>query len=312
MNILRYRWLYFTISLVLIAAGIGSILTYGLKLGVDFTGGSSLEITVGANTNSKTTPLDLDSLLSEISSPSATPVNSQQIQESAQKIISVGSVQAVDETGFIIKGEPITNEQKNMVISQLETDLGPIEELRFDTVGPALSKELIIKTIWSVLIAIVCITIYIWKQFKEIQYGISATLAMLHDMLMVVGLFSIIGIFWQVEVDMLFVTALLTTLTFSVHDTIVMYDRIRELKMRFPRHSFEEVLNVAVWQTFARSYNTSFTIIVMLAALVFLGGNSIRGFAIALLIGSVTGTYSSPFIAVPLLLETMKWKKKSS
>ena len=126
---------------------------------------------------------------------------------------------------------------------------------------------------------------------------------MLHDSLILIGAFSLLGHFFDVEVDVLFVTALLTTLSFSIHDTIVVYDRIRELKRKHPRSGLEEIANAAVLETLSRSINNSMTIIIMLLSLVVLGGDTIRWFSVALLIGAITGTYSSTFTAVPLLLE---------
>ena len=144
--------------------------------------------------------------------------------------------------------------------------------------------------------------IYVWVQFNELKYGVSAILAMFHDSLVLLGVFSLLGHFYHVEVDMLFVTALLTTLSFSVHDTIVVYDRIRELRGRYSKYSLTSLINTAITETLSRSINNSVTIIIMLAALAMLGGDTIRWFSAALLIGAVTGTYSSTFTAAPLLL----------
>ena len=168
--------------------------------------------------------------------------------------------------------------------------------------GPSLGKELLAKTLTGVIIAASLIMIYVWIQFSELKYGVSAILAMFHDSLILLGIFSLLGYFYGIEVDMLFVTALLTTLSFSVHDTIVVYDRIRELRGKYPRYSLVSLVNTAVTETLSRSINNSVTIIIMLAALAALGGDTIRWFAVALLIGAITGTYSSTFTAAPLLL----------
>jgi preprotein translocase subunit SecF len=203
---------------------------------------------------------------------------------------------------MLLKGKEIDNQQKDDLVKNLSEKYGQIKVLRFETVGPVLGAELLRKTLLAVLLVAGIITFYVWKQFDELKYGLCAVLAMLHDSLILIGAFSLLGHFLQVEVDVLFVTALLTTLSFSVHDTIVVYDRIRELKRKHPRSSLEEIANAAVLETLSRSINNSMTIIIMLLSLVILGGESIRWFGIALLIGAITGTYSSTFTAVPLLL----------
>ena len=180
--------------------------------------------------------------------------------------------------------------------------------MRFETVGPILGQELIRKMLWAGLIVVIFILLYVAKQFTDLSFGISAILAMLHDSLVVLGSFSLLGYFYGIEVDVLFVTALLTTLSFSVHDTIVVFDRIRELHRKYPKYSFDEMADRAVAETLVRSLNNSITIIVMLLSLVLLGGSSIKWFSVALLIGAITGTYSSTFTAVPLLVE---WNKRS-
>jgi preprotein translocase subunit SecF len=174
-------------------------------------------------------------------------------------------------------------------------------------VGPTLGKELVIKTLTGVSIAAVLLLFYIAWRFKDRMYGVSAILAMLHDSLVILGIFSLLGHFVGVEVDSLFVTALLTILSFSVHDTIVVYDRIRESIRKYPKESFTTLVNKAVNDTLVRSINNSLTIIFMLLALFLLGGESIRWFVFALLIGTISGTYSSPFVAAPLLVV---WQEK--
>ncbi len=289
MNIIKYRWLYYTISLILIVSGLVVIAQNGLQLGVDFTGGSVLEARITTVTGAAA---ELDAVKSAVAENE-----------------TIQSVQAAPENVFIFKASEMTNEQKDAVLDTVGR-VGDVEELTFDSVGPTLSRELLMKTIWSVVLVTVCITLYIWRQFKQLQYGVCATLAMFHDILVVLGVYAFLGVFYPAEIDTLFVTALLTTLTFSVHDTIVMYDRIRELRMLHPKKAYPEVVNAAVLQTLARSYNTSFIIITVLAALALIGGESIRWFAVALLIGAVTGAYSSPFVSVPLLVEWGAWVQK--
>jgi preprotein translocase subunit SecF len=290
MSILKYRIWYFVLSLIVIVPGVVSLFLYGLKPSIDFVGGSLLEV----------------QFASEVSLPS------ERARELLGDRYQLESVQQSGEQQFILKGETIDNDQKNAVLEQL-AQVGEVSELRFESVGPTLSRELLVKMLTAVGLVAVMITLYIWKQFSELRYGVCAILAMVHDSLVLLGIFSLLGYYYGVEVDVLFVTAVLTTLSFSVHDTIVVYDRIRELRRKHPRASYETILDAAVLETLARSVNNSVTIILMLLALTLLGGESIRLFALALLVGAVTGTYSSAFTSVPLLSlwEDFKQRRKA-
>ncbi len=282
-DFMKYRWLFFGISLVVIIPGLISLATNGLRPGIDFTGGSLLEI--------------------RVDDPSRTQaLSSTAIPETLSTTYEVVSVQSSGNNQLVIKGKVIDNQTKDVVLAQLVELMGPVTELRFETVGPILGRELITKTLVAVGLSATIITLYVSRRFDQLKYGVSAVLALIHDILVLLGVFSLLGKFYQVEVDILFVTAVLTTVSFSVHDTVVVYDRIRESHRKFPRVAYSDLLNNAVLQTLSRSLNNSITIIIMLLALVLLGGQSIRWFSVALLVGAVTGTYSSTFTAVPLLL----------
>ena len=283
MNFMKWRWLYFLISFLVIIPGVISLIMFGLKPAIDFTGGSLIEI----------------NFVEIVEDQELSAVN---LEESLQDVYELSSIQQSGHNKIILKGKHIDNELKNEVLTLLTNEYGLIIEERFETVGPSLGKELLRKTLTGVIIAAVLIMVYVWAQFSELKYGVSAILAMFHDSLILLGTFSLFGYFYGTEVDMLFVTALLTTLSFSVHDTIVVYDRIRELKRKYPRYKLVNLVNTAVTETLSRSINNSVTIIIMLSALAMLGGDTIRWFTIALLIGAVTGTYSSTFTAAPLLL----------
>ncbi len=186
-------------------------------------------------------------------------------------------------------------------------------ELRFEVVGPSIGPELVKKTFYALSLSALLILFWVAIQFKSIKFGVSAILAMIHDSLILVGGFSLLGHFANVEIDFLFVTAVLTILSFSVHDTIVVYDRIREKQKKYdPEFGSDvtKIANSALTETMVRSLNNSFTIIFMLLALVLLGGDTIKWFAVALLIGTVSGTYSSPFVAVPILVTWEEIEKK--
>lgn len=200
------------------------------------------------------------------------------------------------------KEKSIDQAKKIEIKANLEKEVGgTVTEIRFEDVGPSVGPETLKRTIYALLISTGAILLWIAYQFKNYKFGISATLATLHDSLILIGSFSILGHFFGAELDFLFVTALLTILSFSVHDTIVVFDRIREMRKHDSRR-ISELADAAISETMVRSINNSFTIIFMLLALILLGGDTIRWFAVALLIGTVSGTYSSPFVAVSILV----------
>jgi preprotein translocase subunit SecF len=276
---MKYRPVYFLISGLVIMAGIFSLVKWGLKLGVDFKGGAILEYKLSNN----------------ISTEEAT-------SEIEKNGLAVTSIQITGENDYLFRLPPISPTEREKVKSLLENfSGGEVEELRFENVGPTIGPELIKKTLTALLISASLILLWVAYQFKSFKFGISATLATLHDSLVVTGIYSILGHFFGAEVDFLFVTALLTILSFSVHDTIVVYDRIRESQKKYGGELYD-LANKALSETMVRSLNNSFTIIFMLAALLLLGGTTIQWFAATLLIGTISGTYSSPFVAVPILI----------
>lgn len=284
---MRYSHIYFTISGLLITASIVLLAVFGLRPSIDFVGGSLLEVAVPADISLQTT----------------------EVRELLADVYAVSVVQQSGVDRYSIKGAAISNDVKNLAITQLRTAYPELVELRFETIGPALSRELLQKTLTAVLLVSAFILAYIARQFKNWRFGMSAVLAMVHDAVILMGFFSLFGWLFGVEVDVLFVTALLTTLAFSVHDTIVVYDRIRELRHKHPKSSWKQICDTALTETLTRSFNNSMTTILMLGALSLLGGETIRWFAVALLIGVVVGTYSSPFTAVPLLYKWQTWKR---
>lgn len=290
MNFMKYRFWYFGLSITLLTITLVSVLVNGLNPAIDFVGGSLLEIR--------------SAKLSEM------PTN--EISDLVAEDFVVSVVQPTQNQGIILRGEYIDNTQKQAVLETLQETDPTVVELRFETIGPTFGREVLIKMFTAVVIVASSILLYVWYQFRDPLYGVSAILAMFHDTLIVIGAFSLFGYFFNAEVDILFVTALLTTLAFSVHDTIVVFDRIRELARKHRRLDFAEVVNVAIVETLGRSVNNSVTVILMLLALTLLGGESIRWFVTALLVGVTTGTYSSTFLAAPLLVtgfEIKKWRK---
>jgi len=203
---------------------------------------------------------------------------------------------------YLIKTESVDEKKEGIVRRLLETQQKThIETLRFETVGPIMGRETQQKTVFASLIAIVGIFLYLTFAFSNFKYGLAAIVAMIHDFLVVLGSYSLLSHFFGAEVDTLFVTAVLTSLSFSVHDTIIVFDKIREYRKRDTITAFSVLANKAFTETIVRSLNNSLTTMLMLVALILLGGASTRFFVSALLIGIITGTYSSPFVATPLL-----------
>jgi preprotein translocase subunit SecF len=279
MDWMKFRNIYFAISGTLLVAGILSMVCWGFHIGIDFKGGTVAEY----------------SFENDISTEELT----QKLESSG---LPISSIQETNNDTYILRLAAL-NEDKKSALSESLTEITgstPVE-LRFETVGPSVGPELVKKTIYALIISALSILLWIAYQFKSFKFGISAVLAMLHDSLIVLGSFSLLGHFFGAEVDFLFASALLTVLSFSVHDTIVVYDRIRETQKKVGG-SIYDIANKALSETMVRSLNNSMTIIFMLIALILLGGTTIKWFAAALLIGTVSGTYSSPFVAVPLLV----------
>jgi len=293
MKFMRLKWLYFLISALVIIPGIVSLAMFGLKPSIDFTGGTLLELRF----QKKIEATQFEEIKSVIKG----------------KGFDLGSIQSSGENSILIRTKPITKDEASVIKSALAEKLEEMpEEERFETVGPSLGRELLIKTIVAVFLAASFILLYVARQFKNAKFGICAILAMFHDSLVLLGVFSLLGHFFGVEVDTLYVTAVLTILSFSVHDTVVVYDRIRESQKYLSNVPFESLVDKAVTETLSRSLNNSLTIIFMLIALWLMGGETIRWFVFALLIGTISGTYSSTFTAAPLLVvwENLVKKKR--
>lgn len=257
MKFIKYKWFYFVFSLIILIPGIYSLIRYGLRFSIDFTGGTLLEIQTSG---------DLPKELTDTAS----------------------SIQTTDDNTYLLRFKHLDKIQLGEGITQR----------RFEVVGPTIGTELTHKAILAVAVASVAIIIYIAWRFRSWKFGICAVVALLHDALVVLGIFSLL----RVEIDALFVTAILTVIGFSVHDTIIVFDRIRENLSKMPGKTFEEVADTSISETLTRSINTSLTVVLTLLSLLIFGGQTIRWFVVALLIGIISGTYSSIFNAAPLLV----------
>ncbi len=289
-NFMKYKTIYFLISLFFLLPSVYFLSRYGLKPSLDFTGGSLLELAIKPTHMEPTTAL---------------------LEDIAKQGFNIHSIQQTSQGTFLFKGKDFSQSLNQKFQHEISTFIGESTEISFENIGPTLGRELIKKTLTSLIIAASLIMLYVTSRFKDKKYGVCAILAMLHDILILLGTFSFLGVYRQVQVDALFVTALLTILSFSVHDTIVVYDRIRESLKLNPKLSFTQTVNQAVTETLGRSINNSLTIIFMLLSLYLLGGPTIKWFIFALLIGTISGTYSSTFTAAPLLVlwEEIKARK---
>ena len=194
------------------------------------------------------------------------------------------------------------------VAAALEAELGPIAgQNSLTTIGAVVSSDLIFLALQLILVGSIGIMLWITYRFRDVKFGVTALVALLHDVIVVIGIFAILGTFFRVEIDSLFVTAMLTVIGFSVHDTIVVFDRIRENKARHAGEPFADIVNHSILQTFGRSIMTSLTVVLTLLALLLFGGAAISDFVLALLIGIISGTYSSIFVASPLLVDWQLW-----
>jgi preprotein translocase subunit SecF len=304
MNIIKNRYWYFFLSLLVIIPGIVFMIVNGttsgalLPLGADFTGGSLLEIKFAGKL------------------PTVAEINAlYQKYSTTEKPISDPVIQPLGTDAYSIRSKQMTEETKGKIVADLtkQTD-SEVTVLNFTSVSPAVGAEVTNAAAYAIALAAIAILAYIMYAFRGVEhsfrFGTAAIIAMLHDVLVVVGVEAMLGYFLHWEADSLFLTALLTVIGFSVHDTIVVFDRIRENATIYRRLEFETMVNHSVVQTLDRSINTQLTVMFTLFALALFGGDSIRHFVIILLVGIFSGTYSSIFNASPILVvwQNQEWK----
>lgn len=296
-NIIGKKNIWLTISGLLFVVAVVALILWGLKFGIDFTGGSQLEVKFyEERPDVKTTEENLAGL-------------------------NLGSltVQPVEDKGMILKFQDSTKEKRDEAMKKLGELAGgenKLEEVQYDSVGPSIGTELKRKALFAIFWVFFAIVIYISVAFNKVskpvaswKYGLSALIAMFHDVIITIGVFAILGKYFGIEINTPFVAAVLTVLGYSVHDTIVVFDRIRE---NLPRseEDFQGTVNTSLNQTLVRSINTSLTVLLTLIAVIIFGGASIRTFALALTVGIAIGTYSSIFVASPLLVIWEKFRKQ--
>ncbi len=303
MFIVKYRKIFYAISGLFFLVSIVSLYVWGLKPGIDFTGGALLEV---GYTENVPTIVRVREILNPLN------LGDYSVRETVGK---------TGESGFIIRMRTVSDREHVSILDVLTKQNATVTEKRFDSIGPVLGKEAVRKSFFSIALVLVAIVIFVTFAFRKVsepvaswKYGLITIFALAHDVLVPAGAFAIFGHYLGFEVDTLFVTALLVILGFSVHDTIVVFDRVRE-NLRVSREkrdkkTFDVIVGESINQTFVRSINTSLTTLLALVVLYFVGSDATKHFSLALLIGITAGTYSSIFLGSPLLVTVEKWQQK--
>lgn len=296
-NIIGHKKWYFLISLLLIVPGLVSLALFGLNLSIDFTGGTRVELQFPKTATEKQVIVVRNAI--------------------EDQGLEIATIQRSDNSVFA-RTQPMNEKQNAKMVQEVTTvTKEKVTQEEFITIGPVIGQETAWNAIKATVIATVLIVLYIAWSFRKVpkptsswRFGICTVAALLHDVLLLLGVFSILGHFFHIEIDSLFLTAVLTVIGFSVHDTIVVFDRIRENLLKMHGVPFATVVNDSMVQTLNRSLNTSITALLVLLALFLFGGESTRWFVFALLIGIASGTYSSIFNAAPLLVLWDEWDKR--
>lgn len=295
MDIIAWRKLFYAVSGFLVFMSVVVLVLWGLPLGIDFTGGSLMELEFAT---------------------SAPPQQQVRNQLAAFQLGDV-QIQQTGEKGMILRMRDMDEEMHQQALAALREIDSNLMEKRFVSIGPTIGSELKRKAVWALVIVLVMIIAYIAVAFRHVsypisswKYGVVAIIALIHDVTIPTGLFVYLGKFHGVEINALFISALLTILGFSVHDTIVVFDRVRENLRKHTGVHFEETVNLSIRETVTRSINTSLTLLFVLLTLFFLGGESTKYFSLALIVGTIVGVYSSIFIASPLLVTWQKWQER--
>jgi preprotein translocase subunit SecF len=298
MQIIKYSKYYLITSLTLVLVALIMLVAFRLRLAVDFTGGSNFKYSL------QNVRDDTDIVISE-----------------TKDIFRANNLDAtsarLEADTLIIQSRQSDTRTSDTIFATLADRFEGIQQQSFETVGSTVGAEMFRRSVIALILGFVGILVYIAYAFKNIpspyssfKFGISALLAMCHDVLIVFGVFALLGYIWGIEVDVLFITAILAVIGFSVNDTIVVFDRIRENLIKHHKtKKFAEIVNTSVLETIRRSLGTSLTVLVVLLSLLFFGGESIRYFILAMTIGVVVGTYSSIFVASPILVA---WENYSS
>ena len=293
---IKYRKIFYAISIILIGLSLASIFVFGLKLGIDFTGGSILEVEY------------------EKERPSIWLIQEKLRELDSEEVIA----QPVGEKGVILKTKSTSENAYSEVVKKLE-EFGELREgsSQFETIGPVIGKELKDKTKIVVILSLMAIVLYIAFAFRRISrpinsfgYGLVSLIALSHDVLIPLGIFSVLGALYEIQITIPIIAALLTVLGYSINNSVVVFDRTRENLLKLREPSFGLVINKSLNETLTRSINTSLTTLFVLFAIFFLGGETLKYFALALILGIGCGTYSSIFLVTPLLVSYLRWRER--
>ena len=294
MTIVKHRNIWFGISATFIALSLVAIFGLGMKFSIDFTGGSLLEVELGQHTTIEAIEGDLETIG-----------------------FSNVTIQETGEMGYLIRTVTLSEDEHQSILTALEESYGELDELRFDSIGPVIGNELRRTAIWGIILTLILIGLYVAWAFRKVskpiaswKYGLLTIGAAFHDVIITVGIYTILSHLIGWEISSAFIAAALTILGYSINDTVVVFDRTRENLSADVGDSFEETVDLSVRQTFRRSLNTSITTLLALAAIFFFGGESTQPFAFALMVGIAVGTYSSLFIASPALVAWELWGKR--
>ncbi len=312
MFIIKYKWIFLTISIILVAGSLLLVATKGIKRGIDFTGGTEVLVSYKGFTTTNDGKIDLDFIKENLIKNNFDVKNI-----SLQKIDEEGTNYVLIRISGDVKEEDRINFENAWSFNH-DTHY-EAKQIAENVIGPSIGKELTKKAILSIILVSIVIILFVSFSFREVskpvsswKYGFLTIASLLHDITIPLGMYAILGITHGAEIDSLFVLALLTIMGISMADTIVVFDRVREnLKNRKSNEAFAEVVGKSLDQTLLRSFNTSLSIILVLLALFFFGPASIHDFTLTLIVGMTFGTYSSIFIASPLLVLVEKYQKKN-
>jgi preprotein translocase subunit SecF len=291
----KHRRIWFAFSGILIVASIVALVLFGLKLNIDFVGGSLLEVRFAETV----------------------PANADIIKTLADAGLSGTTVQPSEEGKVLIRSNSLTEEEHQKALESLKTSFGDVSEERFDSIGPVIGQELRRSAMIGVVVTLILIGLYIAWAFRKVsepiaswKYGLLTVVTGFHDVIVPLGVFAVLGRFYGWEIGSAFIAAILTILGYSISDTVVVFDRTRENLQHHSGEPFEDTVEKSIEQTYVRSINTSVTTLLALIAIFLLGGETTQPFALALIIGIAVGTYSSIFIASPALVEWEKWRSR--
>lgn len=292
--IVGWRKLWYVLSVVLIGGSIILVATRGIPLGIDFAGGTIQQLSFEGE---RPTPTDLSTV--------------------TEPVVGTATIQPTGDKGVILRYRDVDQPTRQKVLDDIKAKFGTVTEDSFETIGPTIGQELKRKAIWAIGLVVLGIIIFISYAFRKVsrpvqswKYGVLTVVTLIHDVTVVLGAYALLGTFRGAELDSLFLIAMLTTLGYSVHDTIVVFDRTRTNLLHLGEDHFEKAVELATNQTLSRSINTSLTTAIPLSMLLIFGGDTLFNFVLSLLVGVVIGTYSSIFVSSPLLVTWHRWSSK--